>query len=277
MKSRAWSTAESATRTESVRMYVISPTGPSAPTSTPSYSCCAIRILIAAEKPSCFAASCCSVLVRNGGGAGRRRSPFSTVVTRNDSLRASATMASAAAASLISGLRPSSLWSRAWNGWPSFSRSASTVQYSCGTKPRISSSRSQMRRRATVCTRPAERPRLLLDGDVLRREAVLDVHPQLALRQIAHVPHRGLHGVARAEVLADRLRLGRRLDDDERTLSRLGLLSLHITLLNSHASTSRQTTRKRIFTIPPCFAQASSPHRRSVAPSCDQYRRRRPL
>src|SRR2546427_10089760 len=68
MKSRAWSTAESATRTESVRMYVISPTGPSAPTSTPSYSCCAIRIVIAAEKPSCFAASCCSVLVRNGGG-----------------------------------------------------------------------------------------------------------------------------------------------------------------------------------------------------------------
>src|SRR5438034_7695319 len=68
--------AESATRTESVRMYVISPTGPSAPTSMPSYSCCAIRIVTAAEKPSCFAASCCSVLVRNGGGAGRRRSPF---------------------------------------------------------------------------------------------------------------------------------------------------------------------------------------------------------
>src|SRR5213076_211606 len=83
--------AESATRTESVRMYVISPTGPSAPTSMPSYSCCAIRIVTAAEKPSCFAASCCSVLVRNGGGAGRRRSPFSTSLTLKGSLSASTT------------------------------------------------------------------------------------------------------------------------------------------------------------------------------------------
>src|SRR5256886_11937170 len=61
----------------------MSPIGPSAPSSMPSYSCCAIRIVTAAENPSCFAASCCSVLVRNGGGAARRRSPFSTVVTVN--------------------------------------------------------------------------------------------------------------------------------------------------------------------------------------------------
>ncbi len=36
---------------------------------------------------------------------------------------------------------------------------ASSVQYSTGTKASISFSRSQMIRRATVCTRPAERPR----------------------------------------------------------------------------------------------------------------------
>src|SRR5256885_14027712 len=88
MNSRAWSTAESATRTESVRMYVINPTGPSSPTSTPSYSCCAIRIVIAAEKPSCFAASCCSVLVRNGGGGGGGRAPVFFVVARRGSRRA---------------------------------------------------------------------------------------------------------------------------------------------------------------------------------------------
>ncbi len=41
--------------------------------------------------------------------------------------------------------------------WPS--RWASTVQYSSGTKALISRSRSQMSRRATDWTRPAERPR----------------------------------------------------------------------------------------------------------------------
>src|SRR5438093_230860 len=268
MKSRAWSTAESATRTESVRMYVISPTGPSAPTSTPSYSCCAIRIVIAAEKPSCFAASCCSVLVRNGGGAGRRRSPFSTVVTRNDLQRVRERLADSVLRDLVE-QHPADVVAVA-QGLRDVPGDRLALAVGVGGDEHA----LRLLRRLLDL---GESLRLLLDGDVLRREAVLDVHPQLALRQVAHVPHRGLHGVARAEVLADRLRLGRRLDDDERTLPRLGLLSLHITLLNSHASTSRQTTRKRIFTIPPCFAQASSPHRRSVAPSCDQYRRRRPL
>src|SRR5213076_2588441 len=124
----------------------------------PSYSCCAIRMVTAAENPSCLAASCCSVLVRNGGGAARRRSPFSTAVTLKGILSASATIARAVASSLISGFFPSSLCSRAWNAWASFSRSASMVQYSCGTNLRISSSRSQISRSATVCTRPADRP-----------------------------------------------------------------------------------------------------------------------
>src|SRR2546426_12221409 len=385
--------AESATRTESVRMYVISPAGPSAPPSIPPSSGCALRTVTAAEKPSCFAASCCSVLVRNGGGAGRRRSPFSTALTLKGSLSASTTIARAVASSLISGFFPSSLCSRAWNAWPSFSRSASMVQYFCGTNLRISSSRSQINRSATVCTRPADRPvlmlfqrsggrlvadqavehaarllrvdfplvdvegmrqrvgdrvlgdlmeqdaphlaavrelarhvpgdglalavrvggeehpfrglrglldfgeglGLLLDGHVLGREAVLDVHAELALRQIAQVPHRRLDGVARAQVLADRLRLGGRLDDDECALPapalrgrRLGLpraplgshghsglrasvipglapgvsrlpdlgFLLHRFFFSSHASILRQTTRVRIFTIPHSIAQA---------------------
>src|ERR1043166_8016157 len=395
--------AESATRTESVRMYVMRPTGPSAPTSIPSYSCWASRIVTAAEKPSCLAASCCNVLVRNGGGAARRRSPVSTAVTLKGILSASATIARAVASSLISGFLPSSLCSRAWNPWPSFSRSASMVQYSCGTNLRISSTRSQISRSATVCTAPAEQPRrgglppprreagldafpqqrrrlvahqpvehaprllgvhlalvdvervgegvgdrvlgdlveqdaphlapvaqlardvpgdrlalavrvggeehplrrlgrlldlgeglgLFLDGHVFGREAVLHVHAQLALRQVAHVPHGRLHGIARAEVLPDGLCLGGRFDDDERALpahggGRLGLpypllgshghggvrasvfpglapgvssqpdlgLLLHCCFLSCHVSILRQTTRERIFTIPHSIAQA---------------------
>ena len=50
---------------------------------------------------------------------------------------------------------------------------------------------------------------------VLRREVVVDVDPERALGQVADVAHRGLHGVAAAQILADRPRLGRRLDDDQ--------------------------------------------------------------
>ncbi len=39
---------------------------------------------------------------------------------------------------------------------------ASTDQYSCGLNAAISSSRSKMRRTATDCTRPADRPRRTL-------------------------------------------------------------------------------------------------------------------
>src|SRR5438046_2687897 len=105
--------------------------------------------------------------------------------------------------------------------------------------------------------------RLFLDGDVFGGEAVVDIHAELALRQVAHVPHRRLDRVARAEVLADRLRLGGRFDDHERTpafppgrrpgVSRAGrratlatlhdlhiLHNLHIRLFSSHASILRQ-------------------------------------
>src|SRR5262249_17918547 len=66
---------------------------------------------------------------------------------------------------------------------------------------------------------------LALDDLVDRLEAVLHVDADLRLRQIAHVADRGLHDEARAEVLADRLGLRRRLDHDERG-ARLDLLRL---------------------------------------------------
>ena len=60
--------------------------------------------------------------------------------------------------------------------------------------------------------------RLFLAGDrhELGREALLDVDAELLLGQVHDVTDRRAHAVAAAEVLADRLRLGRRLDDDER-------------------------------------------------------------
>ncbi len=64
--------------------------------------------------------------------------------------------------------------------------------------------------------------RLALDGDVLGLEAVLDVDAELAGGQVAEVADGGLHVVAAAQVLADRLGLGGRLDDDERASPRRG-------------------------------------------------------
>src|SRR3989337_2088053 len=46
----------------------------SSPRLTPSYSCCAMRMVRLAEKPSLRAASCCSVEVGNGGAGLRRGS-----------------------------------------------------------------------------------------------------------------------------------------------------------------------------------------------------------
>src|SRR5207249_481039 len=57
--------------------------------------------------------------------------------------------------------------------------------------------------------------RLPLDQDVGRLEAVLDVDPELALREIAHVPVRGAHLETGAEVFADGPGLRGRFYDDE--------------------------------------------------------------
>src|SRR5205823_11412277 len=58
--------ASSETRTESVRMYVIKPVAPSAPSSTPSYSCCAMRMVFRGRKRRRLDASCCRVEVMYG-------------------------------------------------------------------------------------------------------------------------------------------------------------------------------------------------------------------
>src|SRR5579863_1113026 len=61
------------------------------------------------------------------------------------------------------------------------------------------------------------RHQLLLAFDDLidRLEVVVDVHRQLALRQILYMAYRGLHHKLLAEILTDCFRLRRRFDDDE--------------------------------------------------------------
>jgi hypothetical protein len=64
---------------------------------------------------------------------------------------------------------------------------------------------------------PEVRDDLLLFGDdfVGRHESRRDVDAKLLLRQVADVAHGGLDHVILAEIVVDRLRLGRRFDDDE--------------------------------------------------------------
>ncbi len=59
---------------------------------------------------------------------------------------------------------------------------------------------------------------LFLAGNdhVVRLEVVLDVHAQDALGQVLDVAERGLDFVVLPQILVDRLRLGRRFDDDQR-------------------------------------------------------------
>ena len=49
----------------------------------------------------------------------------------------------------------------------------------------------------------------ILDGDILRLKAILDVHAHLALRQIAQMAHRGAYLKARPQVFFDRFCLRR--------------------------------------------------------------------
>ena len=56
---------------------------------------------------------------------------------------------------------------------------------------------------------------LAVDGLVLRDKAVLQVDAHLLLGQVAQMPHGRFHPVASAQIFGDRLRLCRRLDDDE--------------------------------------------------------------
>src|SRR5450432_244175 len=82
MYARASVTASSDRRVESVRIYVMRPTSPSSPTSTPSYRRCASDMVRLGEKRSLLDASCCSFDVMNGGGGYFLRSLRSTLATR---------------------------------------------------------------------------------------------------------------------------------------------------------------------------------------------------
>ena len=114
-----------------------------------------------APKCSLRAASCCRVDVVKGGAGLRRVCLRSMDPTENSAAVIAATAASASALE-PSPILPSFLplrWVRpALNEDPSARpNSVVTVQYSWGLKASISDSRSQIRRRATDCTRPADR------------------------------------------------------------------------------------------------------------------------
>ena len=114
-----------------------------------------------AEKPSLRDASCCSVEVVKGGCGLRATALLSIDATVKSAPSIAATARLAAASSprsIFSSFCPSSRWSRAVKASPEAERRAtSTLQYSSGRKTSISASRSQIRRSATDCTRPADR------------------------------------------------------------------------------------------------------------------------
>src|SRR5690606_6803198 len=114
-----------------------------------------------AEKPSLREASCCSVEVVKGGFGLRRAGLLSTEETEKRDALMRDTISEAVFSFGMSNLPsflPSSATRRATKGSPvAVFISVSTVQYSWLLKASISSSRSQMRRSATDCTRPAER------------------------------------------------------------------------------------------------------------------------
>src|SRR5574341_985217 len=68
---------------------------------------------------------------------------------------------------------------------------------------------------------------LLLAGrdDVFRLESLLRIHAELRLRQIAHVPHRGLDDVFRVQVLLDRLHLRGRFHHHQGPFGHYALLA----------------------------------------------------
>ena len=159
----------------------------------PSYSCCATFMVRSVVKPSLRTASCCSVLVVNGaaevrclrlrstlttrtvppsasGASGLARLPSASTAVGAGASRstppaawASCRTTSRLPARLLmancSTFSPSSKVSRALNPWLALTPSRWTDQYSRLSKASISRSRSQIMRRAGLCTRPADRPR----------------------------------------------------------------------------------------------------------------------
>jgi hypothetical protein len=114
-----------------------------------------------APKPSLREASCCKVEVVKGGKGLRLVSLRSTDSTWKPAACSRRRVAAEALASSdrsnFSSLRPSRWVSRAVKvASAAFLSATSMVQYSWGRKTSISASRSQIRRSATDCTRPAD-------------------------------------------------------------------------------------------------------------------------
>ena len=90
---------------------------------------------------------------------------------------------------------------------------------------------------------------LALDGLVVQGEAVLHVHPQLALGQVPDVAHGRLHLIARAQVFPDGLGLGRGFYDHQISLCHsCGLLMIRChgsPLCGAFQSFSSTSARKR--------------------------------
>ena len=148
---------------ESVRRYVIIPTVPCPLMSTPSYNCCAIRIVFCVEKFKVLAASCCNVLVVKGSGAFLTLSLFLISSTAKSQPSRSFIILLTSSSLPIVTLPLLSDVNLAVTGFfiPSILSIASIVQYSSGIKALISSSLSQIILKATDCTRPAESPRFI--------------------------------------------------------------------------------------------------------------------
>ncbi len=134
---------------------------------TPSYNCCATVIILLVEQLNNRAAACCIVLVINGG-AGCLFTSFVVIslIFKSELLifsRCSLTSVSDEILIFLYFL-PSRIFSRLdqklSSGLPfTF---IFTVQNSSVTNLRIISSRSQIRRSATDCTRPALNPRYIV-------------------------------------------------------------------------------------------------------------------
>ena len=105
--------------------------------------------------------------------------------------------------------------------------------------------------------------RLFLPGNrnEVGREAVVDVDAQLLLGQIHDVPDRRANAVAAAEVLPDRLRLGRRLDDDERARARRCAVRL-VTRHRRGAARPRRASPWSSLSPSPSFSPTPAPSSR---------------
>ena len=115
-------------------------------------------MVLRAVNPKRFAAVCWSVEVVNGA---RGRETFSvtfTSATVKPSSFSSSMTARVASSDPSTGFSPASDTSWAMKTDLPFRSSASRLQYSSGRKASISASLSQISRRATDWTRPAERP-----------------------------------------------------------------------------------------------------------------------